>query len=236
MPDIPTRRWAYPQDNLFHDGVPRRSALTKRPSGPLDRVAVSVELRVVENANEHRSVARLRSLQSKLAQPGMIVRPGPERPTIFALALGDRQVVDAGDAPAHQAVLGEFPIFVPIGAEPVAAVVVPFIGEANRDAVAGEGPDFFDQPVIEFARPFALEERDDFRTAGEELGAVSPHAVLGVGERHALGLASIPRIFGSPRLARGGLGGERRQRRTGRHERAIAGSTGWDIVYRDGRN
>ena len=92
----------------------RTHAVLQDQSYCVSSSAPSDERRVAENGNEHRSVARLRSLQSKLAQPGMIVGPGPERPMIFALALGDRQVVDAGDAPAHQAVLGEFPIFVPI--------------------------------------------------------------------------------------------------------------------------
>src|SRR5689334_24664683 len=36
----------------------------------------------------------------------------------------------------------EFPILVAIAAEPVAAVVVPFIGKTHRYAVVVEGPDF----------------------------------------------------------------------------------------------
>ena len=70
---------------------------------------------------------------------------------IFALALLDRQIVDAGDAQAHQAVFVEFPVLVAIAAKPVAAIVMPFIGEAHGDAVVAEGPDFLDQAVVELA-------------------------------------------------------------------------------------
>ena len=55
----------------------------------------------------------------------------------------------------------ELPVLVAVGAEPVAAVVVPLVGEAHRDAVVGEGPELLDQPVVELARPLALQERDD---------------------------------------------------------------------------
>jgi hypothetical protein len=33
MPDIPTRRWAYPQDNLFHDGVAAQIGFDEAPIG-----------------------------------------------------------------------------------------------------------------------------------------------------------------------------------------------------------
>src|SRR5262245_2067349 len=78
--------------------------------------------------------------EAEILQPRVIVRPPAERPVILALALGDRPVVDAGDAPAHQAVLVELPVLVAVRAEPVAAVVAPLIGEAHGDAVAGKGP------------------------------------------------------------------------------------------------
>jgi hypothetical protein len=95
----------------------------------------------------------------------MIVRPAAERPRIFALALLDRQIVDAGDPPPHQAVVGEFPILVAVAAEPVARIVAPFIGEAYRDAFAVEGPDLLDRPIIELLVPFARQEGLNGRTA-----------------------------------------------------------------------
>ena len=70
----------------------------------------------------------------------MIVGAAAERPMVFALVGRDRQIVDAGDARAHQALLVEFPVLVAVAAEPVAAVVVPFIGEAHGDAIVRETP------------------------------------------------------------------------------------------------
>jgi hypothetical protein len=56
----------------------------------------------------------------------------------------DWQVIDAGDAQMHQPVLIELPVLVAIAAEPIAAIVVPFVGEANRDSVLVERPNLFD--------------------------------------------------------------------------------------------
>src|SRR4029077_2048058 len=94
-----------------------------------------------------------RTLEPEIAQRRMIVGAAAERPVILPLALRDRQIVDAGDAQAHQAVLVEFPILVAVAAEPIAAVVMPFIGKAHGDAVLAERPDFLDQAVVELALP-----------------------------------------------------------------------------------
>jgi hypothetical protein len=51
------------------------------------------------------------------------------------------------------------PILITVGAEPVAAVVVPLIGEAHRDAVIAESPQLFDQAIVELAVPFCALER-----------------------------------------------------------------------------
>src|SRR6185437_8579964 len=89
---------------------------------------------------------RGRSLEAERGQPWVVVGTAAERPAKFALALGDRQVVAAAVADAHQAVLVEFPVLDVVAAQPVAAIVVPFIGEAHRDAVVPERPDFLDEP------------------------------------------------------------------------------------------
>ena len=132
---------------------------------------------------------------------------------VFALALLDRQVIDAGDAAAHQALFVELPVFVAIAAEPVAGIVVRFIGEAHGDATVGERPHFFDQPIIELAIPFAREKCLDLLAAVNELGAVAPDTVDRISERDVGRIARVPGIFGDPRLLCGGLGAERRQRR-----------------------
>ena len=61
-------------------------------------------------------------------------------PVVFPVVGLDRQVVDAGMAQPHQPFLVELPVLVTVGAEPAAGIVVPFVGEAHRDAVALERP------------------------------------------------------------------------------------------------
>ena len=65
----------------------------------------------------------------------MIVWTASQWPVEFTLAFRDGQVVDARIAVVHLAGLVEFPVFVAIGTEPVAAVVVPLVGESHGDAV-----------------------------------------------------------------------------------------------------
>src|SRR5262245_64927699 len=154
-------------------------------------------------------------LKTQIAEGRVIVGTPAEWPVIFALAILDRQVVDAGDAPPHQAVLVELPVLVAIAAKPVAGIVVPFICEAHSDPVVAERPHFLNQPIIEFAIPFAREKRLDLLAAVNELGAVAPDAVDGIAEGDAGGIASVPGIFGKARLLRGGLGCERWQRWAG---------------------
>src|SRR5437588_4105865 len=114
--------------------------------------------------------------QTESAQAGMIVRAAAKRPVIFARAFGDRQIVDAGDAQPHQTILVEVPILVAVTAKPIAAVVVPFIGEAHRDAIVAKRPDFLDQAIIELPAPFPREERFDGLASLQELGAIAPAA------------------------------------------------------------
>src|SRR5947209_2555148 len=84
-------------------------------------------------------------LEAEFAQARVAIGTAAKRPMIFAVTFLDRKIVDAGNAQAHQPVLVEFPILVAIAAVPVAAVVVPFIGEAHSYAVAAERPEFLDQ-------------------------------------------------------------------------------------------
>ncbi len=71
---------------------------------------------------------------------------------------GDRGVVDAGDAAAHESVGVEFPQLIAVRAKPLAGVVVPFIFECDRDAIPVKGPERFLEAVIEFAVPLAAKE------------------------------------------------------------------------------
>jgi hypothetical protein len=69
-----------------------------------------------------------------------------------AFGLGDRLLVDSGDPALHQSLAVELSVLVAVGAEPLTAVVMVFMGEAHGDTVAGMGPDFLDQPIVELAR------------------------------------------------------------------------------------
>src|SRR6185503_17886271 len=100
----------------------------------------------------------------------MIVGAAPEWPMVFALRLPDRQIVDAGVPCFHEALLAEFPVLIPVRAIPLPGVVVPFVRETHGDPVAFERPQLLDEAVVELFRPFALEEFDDLRASGGELG------------------------------------------------------------------
>ena len=82
---------------------------------------------------------------------GIGVMRATERPVIFPFAVLDGQIVDAGDPDAHQTVLVEFPIFIAVAAEPVAAIVAPFVGETRGDTILPKCPELLDQPVVELA-------------------------------------------------------------------------------------
>src|SRR3977135_2846494 len=109
-------------------------------------------------AGLYRGGARVRS-KPEFTQRRVIIRPASERPMIFALSFLDRQIVDAREAQPHQAMRVEFPVLVAIAAEPEAAIIVPFVCEAYRNAVFGKRPALLDEAIIELARPLACQER-----------------------------------------------------------------------------
>src|SRR4029453_19208646 len=100
---------------------------------------------------------------------------------------------------------------------PLPGFVVPFILEAHGDAVLIERPEVLDQAIVMLLRPFAGKEFDDRIASFKEFGAVTPAAVLGIGQRNPHRIARIPGVFRHARLLGGGFAGEGRQRRT-RHE------------------
>ena len=91
------------------------------------------------------------------------------------------------------------------------AVVVPLISEANRDPITCERPELLDQAVVQLPAPLPGEERHDLVAPFDELGPISPDAVLGVGERDGARIAAVPAVLRRPNLLRGGFGGEGRQ-------------------------
>src|SRR5258708_31859577 len=76
-------------------------------------------------------------------------------------------------------------------------VVVPLVLKPHGNPIAGKGPELLDQPIIEFSGPFPLQKGYNSRATLEEIGAISPTTVLGVGERDSRGIARIPRILGN---------------------------------------
>ena len=141
----------------------------------------------------------------------MIVGTAAEGPVIFSFALADGQVVDAGDAAAHVALLVKFPVLVAVGAKPVFRIIVPFVGEADGDAISLKSPKLFDEAIVQFLVPLAGQEFNDGVASSQELGAVAPDAVDGVGEGDTLGVAGVPGVFGEARFLRGSLSVEGRQ-------------------------
>jgi hypothetical protein len=63
----------------------------------------------------------------------MIVGTAPEGPEELALRSFDGKIVDAGETKHHETLVIEFPIFVAIGTEPLAGVVMILIGETYSD-------------------------------------------------------------------------------------------------------
>ena len=69
--------------------------------------------------------------EAEVAEAGVIVGTAAQGPMKAALGLADWRIVDAGETAANQAVFAKLPILVPVGAEPVAAIVVPLIRKAH---------------------------------------------------------------------------------------------------------
>lgn len=100
----------------------------------------------------------------------------------LSLGFGNREIVDAGFATSHEALRIELPEFVSVGAPPGLVVVVVLVLKADGDAVGGEGPKFLHESVVVFVAPFAGEELANLVATLEELVAVAPSGVFGVGE------------------------------------------------------
>src|SRR5262245_15389581 len=116
----------------------------------------------------------------------MLIGSATQRPVILAFAVLDRHVIDARDAPAHEATLVELPVLVAVGTEPLTRVVMPLVSETHRNAIALARPEFLDQAIVQLPVPLARQELHDLRAPRNEFSAVAPHTVGGVRECHAL--------------------------------------------------
>src|SRR5882672_2924247 len=138
-------------------------------------------------------------------------------PAKLAVALLDRQVVDAGEAFLHQAIFGELPVLVAVRAVPLPRIVVPFVFEAHGDTVFLKAPEFLAQAVVQFLRPLAAQELADPVAPREEFGAVAPLGIRRVGECDTVRIARVPGILGGLDLLACRFEREGRQWRTGFH-------------------
>ena len=73
----------------------------------------------------------------------MRIGPAAKRPMIFSFRLLDWEIVDARVAKSHQTIVAKLPILIAVGAEPIPGVVVPFVGEADGNAISVVSPELF---------------------------------------------------------------------------------------------
>ena len=130
---------------------------------------------------------------------------------VLALGFFDWEIVNAGNASAHQTLLIKFPILVAIAAEPIATVVMPFVGKPYRYTVLTKCPNLLDEAVIQLFAPLARQKLLDRLAALKHFGSVAPSTVERVGECNPSGVARIPCIFGHAGFLRGALDRERRK-------------------------
>ena len=173
-------------------------------------------------------------LDSELGEARMPIRARPQRETEEPLGLRDANIVDARFAPTHQPVGVEFPLLVSMRAKEVTVRVHVLVNETDGDSMVGEGPNLFDEAVLELDLPLASKEGFDGRTPLEKLGTISPPAVLRVCQGHTRRIATVPGIFGHPGLLRSSFDRKRGKRGTD-HFRAFEGSgrQGSDYRFRD---
>src|SRR5580693_5660956 len=155
----------------------------------------------------------------------MPFRTRPQRPMILPVRFFDWQIIDRRVAVMHDSRGIELPILIAVGAEPLSRIVVKFVSKADGDSGIVKRPEFLNQAVVEFAVPFAREERHDLFTAVDEFGAVPPLAIHGVGQRHALRVARIPSVLRFAHLQNGGFA------RKGRYETDLWLRTHVDIPF-----
>src|SRR6267142_2363580 len=123
----------------------------------------------------------------------------------FALRFPDREIVDTSKALLHQSIDGKLPVFIPVRAKPVFAIVMPFVGKPHSDPILRECPKLLNQAVVKLLRPFAPKECDYLGATADKLRSVSPVTVRGIDECDPFRIAGIPAVFGASHLLPGSL-------------------------------
>jgi hypothetical protein len=107
----------------------------------------------------------------------------------------NRRIVDAGAPLSHQPFFVELPQFASVGAIPLAIGVLPFVLEADADAIFAKASQRFLQFVVELLGPLVLQEGSYFRAAAQEFGPVAAFRIHAIGMRKPLGITRIPGIL-----------------------------------------
>jgi hypothetical protein len=93
-------------------------------------------------------------------------------------------------------------------------IIVPFVGEPHRDTISIVRPKLFDQPVVQFFRPFACEKFNDLLPRCGKFSAISLLRVDGVCKSDLFWIARIPAVLRQTDLLDRSLTSKWRQRRT----------------------
>ena len=96
----------------------------------------------------------------------MILGTMTQYPVVLAIALLNWQVIDAGNTPPHESVFVELPIFITVGTEPVAGIIMPFVSKPDSNSVIPKSPKLFDKTVVQFFKPLTCQELYDRLTTG----------------------------------------------------------------------
>src|SRR5699024_1108593 len=102
---------------------------------------------------------------------------GAELPVKLPVSFVDFDVINAGMSTRHQPVAIELPVLIAVGAVPLAGGGLGFIAVPNSNPVIGKRPEFFNEPVVQFARPFLLQKLHDLIASLQKRIPIAPPTI-----------------------------------------------------------
>src|SRR5258708_34603675 len=106
--------------------------------------------------------------QAQVTQSRVVIGTRALGPVEETIRLVNLQIVYARITVMHDPFSVKLPVFVSIRTEPLPRIIMELISKSNRDSIAIEGPQFLDEPVVQFALPFAHQEAHNlFATVDE---------------------------------------------------------------------
>src|SRR5229473_2190750 len=121
--------------------------------------------------------------QSEVTQSRVVIGTPALGPVEQTISLVNLHIVDACITVMHNAFNVKLPVFVSIRTKPLSRIIMELISKSNRDSIAIERPQFLDEPVVQFALPFAHQEPHNLLATVNEFGPVPPHTVRRIRER-----------------------------------------------------